>query len=376
MRDSVDRDAEPFITLYACRQLGQHKDHDFTSAALPTPYHMNRPRDFGLGLKPEAVRIRLPYARLAIMRSTVWTAMIFLVVGATALVGADFELRITKKTLLKGDLEDLVTFGGIKEMTCNSDGNIFSASNRKYGSALNAVIRFTPDARFFETFSIDGLKDLGDGTIIDFDLGPNGQIQVLARQVLKYSKAEVPVEFGKTFLIHYDKSGGVLSNVEFKVDTDNFSPTGFAAMGNGDFMVVGYYRADDKTFLIAEVLSGDGSLKARLDLNPSGTRTSKGKTVASERVLNPAAIKANGLIYVLRGTTTEPVYVFSETEKLVRTVQLKPPDTEFDSPKILGDRLIVREHSPFSEADDRITIRRAPKRINLPVFSLDTGTMV
>lgn len=290
----------------------------------------------------------------------------------------DLQLTITKKTTLKGDLEDLVVFGGIKEMTCDSNGNIFSPSTRKYSSADNAIVRFPHDASSFTRFSIDSLDSLKDGTITDLELEPNGELFVLARQVLKYSNVEVPIEFGKNFILHYDHSGNVLSQLQLKLDTNNFSPTGFVVLQGGEFLVVGYRLEKGNTFLIAESFLSTGTLKARVNLNPNGTKTSKGKTVESPRVFHPTAIKARGLIYVLRGTTTEPIYVLSESGQLMKSIQLSPADLEFDSPKILGNELIVKQHPAYPSPDPSTGIIELthPTRINLPIFSMETGKVM
>lgn len=307
-----------------------------------------------------------------------YVALLVAFLMAVTLFGVDLQLTVTKKTPLKGELEDLVTFGLLKEMTCDSQGNIFSPSNRKYGSAINAIVRFPHDARSFTRFSIDSLDSLKDGTITDFELEPNGDLFVLARQVLKYSNVEVPIEFGKNFILHYDHSGNVLSQLELKLDTNNFSPTGFVVLQGGEFLVVGYRLEKGNTFLIAESFLSTGTLKARVNLNPNGTKTSKGKTVESPRVFHPTAIKAQGLIYVLRGTTTEPIYVLSEFGQLMKSIQLSPADLEFDSPKILGNELIVKEHPPSPSPDPStgITELTHPTRINLPIFSMETGKVM
>ena len=130
------------------------------------------------------------------------------------------------------------------------------------------------------------------------------------------------------------------------------------------------------TFLIAESFLSTGTLKTRVNLNPNGTKTSKEKTVASPRVFHPTAIKAQGLIYVLRGTTTEPIYVLSESGQLMKSIQLRPSDVEFDSPKILGNQLIVREHPPFSDQSTGIIERVYRPRVNLPIFDMQTGEVM
>ena len=300
-------------------------------------------------------------------------AIFLAILLATLTFAADIQLTVTKKTPLKGELEDLVVFGLLKEMTCDSNGNIFSPSTRKYSSANNAIVRFPRDASSFTKFSIDSLENLENGTITDFELVPNGELFVLARQVLKYSNVEVPIEFGKNFILHYDHSGKVLSQFELKLDTDNFSPTGFALLEGGEFLVVGYRLEKGNTFLIAENFLSTGMLKTRVNLNPNGTKTSKGKTVESPRVFHPTAIKAQGLIYVLRGTTTEPIYVLSESGQFMKSIQLKPSDIEFDSPKVLGNRLIVRAHPPFSDESTGIIERVHRPLVNLPIFDMQTG---
>jgi hypothetical protein len=310
------------------------------------------------------------------MRSFCAAVLVTLLLTAGS-VAADLQLTITKKTPLTGELKDLVTFGLLKEMSCDSHGSIFSPSNRKYGDAINAIIRFPPDASSYTTFTIDSNDGLDGGTITDFDLEPNGELFVLARQVLKYSDLEVPIEFGKSFLLRFDQSGSVLSRRELNLDTNNFLPTGMAVLQGGEVLVVGRHLERDRTFLIAELVLSDGTLKTRFTLNPDGTKTSKGKTASSPRVFFPTAIKANGMIYVLRGTTTEPIYVLSGTGQLLKTIQLEPKDVEFDSAKILGNELIVSEHpSVIIGTATGTDVRADRQRKELPIFSLDKGEIV
>ncbi len=302
---------------------------------------------------------------------------ILLIVSAvTSTFPATIELVVARKVTLRGQLEDLVTFGLLKEMTCDSHGNIFSPSNRKYGSAINAIVRFPRDATSYTKFSIDVLPHLEDGSITDFDLEPNGDLYVLARQVLKYSDVTVPIEFGENFILHYDQSGSVLSQLLLKMDTDNFAPTGLAVLKGSEYLVVGDRRAEGKTFIIAEFFQSDGNLKARFELSQGGTKTSSGKTASSSRVFHPIAIKANGLVYVMRGTTTEPVHVLSEAGQLLKTIQLRPSGLEFDSPKILGNNLVVSAHPAFSKEETGIKIRRGPQRKSFPIFNLESGDIV
>jgi hypothetical protein len=307
-------------------------------------------------------------------------AIAVLVVTLLAIPGVPLsvELVVIKKSALKGRLEDLVTFGLLKEMTCDSQGHIFSPSNRKYGDAINAIVRFTHDATSYRTFSIDELKHLKDGTIIDFDLESNGELYVLARQVLKYSPDVVPDKFGENFIVHYSQDGKVQSQVQLKMDTDNFRPTGLTVLRGHKYLVVGRQEiSEGKTFMSAQIFAANGGLGAKIELNHDGTKTSNSGQARSTRVFDPMAIKANGFVYVIRGTTNELIYVLSETGVLLKTIQLRPEALEFDSPKIVGNDLIVDAHRPLSEEPDGgIHFRVGPQRANFPVFSLETGEII
>lgn len=304
-------------------------------------------------------------------------AIVLIASSVASSFSATIQLVVASKVTLKGDLEDLVTFGSLKEMTCDSDGNIFSPSNRKYGSAINAIVKFRRDASSFRKLSIDALPHLEDGTITDFDLEPNGDLYVLARQVLKYSDVTVPIEFGENSILHFAQSGSVQSQLRLKLDTKDFEPTGLAVLKGGEYLVVGDRRAEGKTFIIAEVFLFNGNLKARFELSQGGTKTYNGYAARSDRVFHPIAIKANGVVYVMRGTTIEPVYVLSETGKFLKAIQLKPAGMEFDSPKIVGSNLVVSAHSPLTkEAETGIKIRTGPERRSFPVFDLETGEIV
>lgn len=83
---------------------------------------------------------------------TVWMGALVLALLVAPAVPVSVELAVTSKVALKGDLEDLIAFGLLKEMTCDSHGNIFSPSNRKYGDAISAIVRFPHDAASYKTF--------------------------------------------------------------------------------------------------------------------------------------------------------------------------------------------------------------------------------
>ena len=305
------------------------------------------------------------------------TALLALASIFGAGVPLSVELVVTKKAELKNPLEDLITFGLLKEMTCDSRGQIYSPSNPKYSDAINAIVRFTHEATSYKTFSIDELKDLKDGTITDFDLEPDGDIYVLAEQALANSPQTVPGTRGKNFIVHYDPTGTVRSQVQLKMETDHFTPTGIAVLKNDEYLVVGrQHISEGKTYMTAQIFEANGNLKAKIALNRDGTRTSNTGLARSDRVFNPIAIKANGFVYVMRGTTNELIYVLSETGALAKTIQLKPAGLEFDSPKIVGNDLIVEQHPPASKKlrlEGGLEVGIGPERRSFPVFNLETG---
>lgn len=61
-----------------------------------------------------------------------YSAVLALTLVAAPGVPLSIELVVTQKVPLTGQLEDLVTFGLPNEMTCDSQGHIFSPSARKY----------------------------------------------------------------------------------------------------------------------------------------------------------------------------------------------------------------------------------------------------
>ncbi|MGD0305879.1 MAG: hypothetical protein ABSC71_13730 [Candidatus Acidiferrales bacterium] len=287
------------------------------------------------------------------------------------------ELAIASHTPLSADLADLVLFGGLKESYCDASGNIYSRTDRKYGSAIDGVVRFTHAGSSYVKFSIDKLPELSDGTITDFEVEPGGDIYALARQVLKYTPTTVPIEFGHNFIVHFDANGKASAQIRLQIDTSEFNPTGFALLKNGGYLVVGARRADHTTQMAAQLFHQDGSFASKLELDHAGTKSSNGDSLQSTRVVDPAAIHSSGFIYVMRGYTIEPVFVLSEDGKLVKTIQLSPPGIEFDSPKISGDDLMIHAHTPPPEPigfAGGIPIRPRAD-VNYPVFSLNSGAI-
>jgi hypothetical protein len=287
------------------------------------------------------------------------------------------ELIVVSHTTLAADLTELVAFGGLKEMYCDASGNIYSATGRRDSSAIDGVVRFTHAGSSYQHFSIDALPELSDGDVVDSEIEPGGDIYALARQVLKYDALKVPAEFGHNFIVRFDANGKASGRVRLQLDsTAEFKPTGLALLKGGGYLVVGVRQATATTQMLAETFHQDGSFAAKLELDHAGTKSSNGNSIGSLRVVEPVAIHANGLIYVMRGYTSEPVFVLSEDGRLEKQIQLTPPGIEFDSPKIAGGDLMIHAHTPPPEAAAFRTggIQIVPPaQVAYPVFNLSTG---
>jgi hypothetical protein len=285
---------------------------------------------------------------------------------------SESELVVSHKATLTQELEDMVAYGGPREMICDKNGNIVAAVDRKYTSATNAVLRISPDAKSFMRYGIDGLPELRNGDITDFSVEADGHVYLLARQVLQYSDLEVPQKFGHVYVIHYSAEGAVRAQTRLALETKDFEPTGIAVLRGGGYLVVGRRYSNELLQVIAQVFQPDGAMRANLDLGGNGTRPSRSGHARSKRVFRPAAIKSDGLIYLMRGATAEPIYVLSDAGQLQKTVSIKGPYFEFDSPHIFDGKLIVHKHGVLNESFE---LRPAP-RVDYPVFDLRTGEAV
>ena len=77
-------------------------------------------------------------------------------------------------------------------------------------------------------------------------------------------------------------------------------------------------------------------------------------------------------MFVLRGSTRDPVYVFSETGELRRMIKLHAPNVEFSSPRIYGNQLVVHQVRPAPKSG--VVTERAPDLF--PVFNLESSALV
>ena len=252
------------------------------------------------------------------------------------------QLTVVRKVTLPEALNDDVAFGGLKEMSCDSAGNILAPVNRKYGSATRLVLRIEPDAKTTAQYPIDNVPEVKNGDIIEFTAEPNGDVHLLVRQVLKYSAADEPKSIGDTFVIRYDHGGHLIGRTRLAIHGSDFLPTGIAVLHNGGYLIVGRRYHAGFLQIVSQVFSESGTPGPKLDLNGAGTKPMLGKSVLATRVVRPAALKSNGSIYVLRGSSADPVYQLSDSGQLLKTISLKGPHFEFCDPHVLEETLVAR----------------------------------
>ncbi len=152
---------------------------------------------------------------------------------------------------------------------------------------------------------------------------------------------------------------------------NDFEPTGFAVLRDGKLLVVGRAYASTRLRVLAQVFHANGGLKSKLNLGGEGSEASKTGRIAGPRVVRPKAMKAGNFIYVLRGTTAEPVYALSDAGTLLRSIPLRGPDSEFSAPLVQGNELIVHKHLAVP---DGFTLQEP--RSEYAVFDLQTGSLL
>lgn len=304
-----------------------------------------------------------------------FTLALALALGFTTPAAAQLEtpLTITKTVPLSNQLADIAAYGGLKESACDPAGNLFTPTSRKSGSAVNSVLRIAPDGRTYTRFSIDSLPQLQNGDIADWVVEAQGDVYALAREVVKYSEAQLALKFGDTFIVHWERGGQLVAQVRLLPEGKHFIPSGLAILDDGSYLVAGYERHGWKIKMSAQIFGGDGALRRQLELGRKAAEGSNDLTAASSRVYQPAALKVDGAIYVLRGSSREQVYVISGSGELIRTVALNRAGLEFDSPHIVGNDLIVHAHPAVPDDSEPGSASFAPNLVTLPVFDLRTG---
>ncbi len=262
------------------------------------------------------------------------------------------QLTVVRKVPLPEALNDDVAFGGLKEMSCDSAGNILAPVNRKYGSATRLVFRIEPDARTTVQYSIDNVPEVKNGDIIEFTVEPNGDVHLLVRQVLKYSAEDEPKSIGDTFVIRYDRGAHLVGRTRLGIRSSDFLPTGIAVLDNGGYLIVGRLYHDGFLQIVSQLFSESGTPGPKLELNGAGTKPMLGKSVRATRVVRPAALKSNGSIYVLRGSSADPIFQLSDSGRLIKTISLKGPHFEFSAPHVFEDTLVARRLPVGDEGSD------------------------
>jgi hypothetical protein len=119
------------------------------------------------------------------------------------------------------------------------------------------------------------------------------------------------------------------------------------------------------------LFSPDGVPKRQTLIPNKRTQASNSETVSSMSVLRAMTVKSDGLVFVLRGSTRDPIYAFSDSGELIRTIKLKPENIEFSSPNIYGHQL--NQHKPARKSGTMLSERELDI---FPVFDLDSGALV
>ena len=301
-------------------------------------------------------------------------AVIILCLSTVALAQSHIPIRGTKNTHLGSRVLDAVAMGGVKDtMTCDAAQNIYMPANRSYSSAHGSVVEVMADGKEFRSFSLDSVPGLVRGHIEDFELIEGGGLYVLAREVTKYSDLEVPIAFGSTYLLKYSPLGKLENRTKLNADFGAMEPTALSILKGKDVLVAGYLLSPNNTIeLFVDLFSSEGALKKAIPLSNEGMRASNADTVSSMSILRPMTMKSGGLVFVLRGSTREPMYVFSESGELRGTVKLQATDVEFSSPKIYSGELVVHQDAVSAKSGN-------PSERGLQiflVFDLGSGALV
>jgi hypothetical protein len=304
------------------------------------------------------------------------------VIGALLLVSpakaqSHVAIKATQNIRVAAAVEHAIQIDGVKDnMRCDDAGNIYTPANRGYSSAYGSVVKIMADGKHFREFSLDNVPHLAAGHVEDFEITDHG-LYVLAREVTKSSNLGEPVEFGSAYILRFGATGNLEQQARLNTDFGGAKPAGLAVLKREEFLVASYsLTSDGKARLFASVFTSDGSLKRTVPISGDGTQASNSRSVCSISVLRPMTVKAGGLIFVLRGSTREPMYVFSDRGEMIRTVKLQAADVEFSSPTISGNQLIVHQHQPAPPESVRVRVLPDLPLEVFPIFDLDTGAMV
>jgi hypothetical protein len=288
-----------------------------------------------------------------------WSSISFIALCCVAAAQTHVPIKGTQNIRLTTSVEDSVAMGGVKDrMRCDAAGNIYTPANRGYSSAFGSVVEIMADGKRSHSFSLDGLARLDTGHIEDFELTADAQLYVLAREVTGYSDLQVPVAFGSTYVLRFNSTGTLKSQTRLDADFGEAKPTAIAVLKGGDFLVAGYsYWPDETVSLFADLFSPDGVPKRQTLIPNKRTQASNSETVSSMSVLRAMTVKSDGLVFVLRGSTRDPIYAFSDSGELIRTIKLQPENIEFSSPNIYGHQLVVHQHRPARKSGTMLTDR-------------------
>jgi hypothetical protein len=274
--------------------------------------------------------------------------VLFLAIASNVFAERDTPIKAVNTTRLADAVYEAVSMGHVKDtMKCDSPGNIYTPVNRGYSSAYGSVVEISADRKHFVRFSLDAVPHLHNGHVEDFHVADDRSVYLLAREIRKYTELEVPELFGATYVLKYSTSGDLSEQTKLSADYKDQRPTTLAVLSSGDILVAGYsYVQDTRVRVFAHLFTADGRLKKDVTIPGTGVQRSNSDKVSSMSVIRPTIVASDKRLFLLRGSTREPVYVFSETGELIETIRLDPGDIKFSSPMIWNGRLVVHQHQP------------------------------
>jgi len=328
---------------------------------------------FGLGWTTGVENMRgMTGSFLTIRRCSILGA---LATASTVFAQSHVPIEGTQNVRLSASVEQAMAVDGLKDrMRCDAAHDIYIPANRGYSSAWGSVVEIMADGKKFRSFSLDDIPNLETGTVEDFEITELGGLYVLAREVRRYSDAQVPVEFGATYVLRFSPAGKLENQIKLNTDFGGAKPTGLAVLKGENFLVASYlYTSDKKVPIFVNIFSSDGSLKRKESISGEGTQASNSGSIGSMSVIQPMTVKSDGRIFVLRGSTRDPIYVYSGSGDLTRTIRLQATDLEFVSPRIAGNHLAVNREDPPHPSGSVLT---EPDLAVFPIFDLDSGALV
>lgn len=285
--------------------------------------------------------------------------------------------------------------GGLPEkIKCDLEGNLYAFLNRERGD----IIRISADGKNFITYSLAGVPEMTtkeDEEIFapEFTPGIDGDLYVIVNRFNHRAETEAIKENKKPELdsrvIIFDNDGKYHS--QFKMEA-RFEATHIAIFPSGDLLLTGgMFRVKSTTearsVAFAGIFNDRGQLIKEIPMPedvrfPPGTKAppKPATQVFSYLVAGTAQAASDGNIYVVYNMPRIPIYVFSPTGEIVKTVMLEGKKSErLLNVKVSAGRLVAA-FQPFHKANADKKHRREgvlpPDDPVLRVFDAQTGEVV